>query len=210
MASSIHTIYRPVARSRKMSLTSRSRPRLHVSTLSPTEYSSDEIVQSDEEPDADDFEETTPKAPDPAAPSHLQLRSVSYVTQRQLGSSKLPEVVAMSRSGRSGSMATVRLQRRTKLAEKLRDIFELDGIEEVQAGTFGILFGNPPHTDALPQNCRVGFYDLFVSHSTLSTYQSSFYIIIPSITGIYVSHEQLPMLLRAYAFPRGSSSLSFR
>ncbi|KAJ4489644.1 glycosyltransferase family 1 protein [Lentinula edodes] len=133
MASSIHTIYRPVARSRKMSLTSRSRPRLHVSTLSPTEYSSDEIVQSDEEPDADDFEETTPKAPDPAAPSHLQLRSVSYVTQRQLGSSKLPEVVAMSRSGRSGSMATVRLQRRTKLAEKLRDIFELDGIEEVQA-----------------------------------------------------------------------------
>lgn len=32
-------------------------------------------------------------------------------------------------------MATVRLQRRARLAEKLRDIFELDGIEEVWAGS---------------------------------------------------------------------------
>ncbi|KAJ4476628.1 glycosyltransferase family 1 protein [Lentinula aciculospora] len=131
MASSIHTIYRPVARSRRMSLTSRSP--LPVPPLTPIEYSSDEIVQSDEEPDADDFEETTPRAPETAEPPHLQLRSVSYMTQRQLSSSKLPDAVAMSRSTRSGSMATVRLQRRTKLAEKLRDIFELDGIEEVRA-----------------------------------------------------------------------------
>ncbi|KAJ3786365.1 glycosyltransferase family 1 protein [Lentinula aff. detonsa] len=133
MASSIHTIYRPVARSRRMSLTSRTRARPRISTLTPTEYSSDEIIQSDEEPDADDFEETTPKAPETAAPPHLQLRSVSYMTQKQLSSSQLPDTVAMTRSTRSGSMATVRLQRRTKLAEKLRDIFELDGIEEVHA-----------------------------------------------------------------------------
>ncbi|KAF9066087.1 hypothetical protein BDP27DRAFT_1331186 [Rhodocollybia butyracea] len=124
MASSIHTIYRPVARSHRMSTTGRSRSR-----LSPvhTEDSSDEILQSDDEPDADDFEETTPKAP---PPSHLQLRSVSYMSQKQLGSSRLPDRVAMSRSG---SMATVRIQRRTKLAEKLREIFELDDIEEVHA-----------------------------------------------------------------------------
>ncbi|KAJ3718409.1 hypothetical protein C8R42DRAFT_697487 [Lentinula raphanica] len=132
MASSIHTIYRPVARSRRMSLSSRTHSRTHIPTLSPT-YSSDEIVQSDEEPDADDFEETTPKAPETTTPPHLQLRSVSYVTQKQLSSSQLPDTIAMTRATRSGSMATVRLQRRTKLAEKLRDIFEIDGIEEVHA-----------------------------------------------------------------------------
>lgn len=40
----------------------------------------------------------------------------------------------MSRS-RSGSMATVRIQRRTQLAQKLKEIFDLPGIEEVRAGT---------------------------------------------------------------------------
>lgn len=37
---------------------------------------------------------------------------------------------------RQGSMATVRLQRRAMLAEKLRDIYELDDIEEVHAGQY--------------------------------------------------------------------------
>lgn len=31
-------------------------------------------------------------------------------------------------------MTTVRFQRRAGLAEKLREVFELDGIEEVRAG----------------------------------------------------------------------------
>jgi hypothetical protein len=35
---------------------------------------------------------------------------------------------------RSGSMATVRIQRRVRLAEKLKQVFDLDGIEEVWAG----------------------------------------------------------------------------
>lgn len=37
---------------------------------------------------------------------------------------------------RAGSMATVRLQRRAGLAAKLKDVFDLDGIEEVWAGMF--------------------------------------------------------------------------
>lgn len=35
---------------------------------------------------------------------------------------------------RAGSMATVKLKRRTRLADKLRDVFELPGIQEVISG----------------------------------------------------------------------------
>jgi len=34
----------------------------------------------------------------------------------------------------TGSMATIRVKRRTQLADKLRDIFELEGIHQVVAG----------------------------------------------------------------------------
>lgn len=44
---------------------------------------------------------------------------------------------------RSGSMATVKVQRRARLAEKLRDIFELPGISEVIAGK------SPPTSSAV-------------------------------------------------------------
>lgn len=37
---------------------------------------------------------------------------------------------------RAGSMATVRVQRRAKLASKLREVFDLDDIHEVVAGLF--------------------------------------------------------------------------
>ncbi|KAF5384699.1 hypothetical protein D9757_006248 [Collybiopsis confluens] len=123
LASSIHTIYRPVARSRRISLSTGSRSRL------PIRESSDETVQSEEdsEPEAEDFEDTTPKPAEAVAPPHLQLRSVSYMS---LSSSRLPNKVSMSRSG---SMATVKQERRTKLAAKLREIFELEGIEAVHA-----------------------------------------------------------------------------
>lgn len=35
---------------------------------------------------------------------------------------------------RAGSMATVRLHRRARLAEKLKEVYDLDGIREVWAG----------------------------------------------------------------------------
>ncbi|KAF9270570.1 hypothetical protein L218DRAFT_952672 [Marasmius fiardii PR-910] len=104
LASSIHTIHRPVARS------------LRRSTLglpeAEEEHLSENTSQSDD--DTPDFEEeiSTPLPP-PVKPQ-----------------GKVFERVHMSRSG---SMATVRLQRRTKLAHKLREVFELEGIEEVRA-----------------------------------------------------------------------------
>lgn len=119
-----------------------------ISTIPPTHLPStesseaeDTAIQSEEEDlDGNDFEEPesdmTPK-PTQSPPPHLHLRSVSYKSQTlsqspSSGGDKntLPDTIAMTRSG---SMATVRMQRRTKLAEKLREIFELDGIEEVVA-----------------------------------------------------------------------------
>ena len=57
----------------------------------------------------------------------------------------LPELDASELSikphpARSGSMGTVKLQRRAKLAEKLREVFSVEGIEEVVAGAFHFRF----------------------------------------------------------------------
>ncbi|KAF9015467.1 hypothetical protein BDQ17DRAFT_1386196 [Cyathus striatus] len=104
MSSSIHAIHRPVARSRKLS-----------DPLSEGEASHE------------DFEEDTPR-PSDARPSHIQHKSflTTQVQGAQVNSFKFMNT-------RTGSMATVRLHRRARLAEKLRDVFELDGITEVWA-----------------------------------------------------------------------------
>ncbi len=129
LASSIHTIYRPLARSRKLSVGPGSQRRLGIPEYA--ELNDDEPVSSslsdDEGSDdsADDFEVTTPRASDPKTP---------------LASKASSRVGALGKAtfSRTGSMATVRLQRRAMLAEKLRQIYELDGIEEVRAGTNSI------------------------------------------------------------------------
>ena len=79
------------------------------------------------EAEADDFELTTPR------PSNLST---------PVASSSPP---LLDKHLRQGSMATVRLQRRAMLAEKLRDIFELDDIEEVRAGQSLYLAESCPH-----------------------------------------------------------------
>ncbi|KAK7468549.1 Sterol 3-beta-glucosyltransferase [Stygiomarasmius scandens] len=116
LASSIHTIYRPLARSRRLSL---SRFESNV----PEEPSSSDLAPSDSEPeDAHDFEDTTPKMP--PAPKPASIPPTATATQvSRLGFSM----------SRTGSMATVRLARRAKLAQKLREVFELQGIDEVHA-----------------------------------------------------------------------------
>lgn len=64
---------------------------------------------------------------------------------------------------RSGSMATVKLKRRTKLAEKLKEIFELEDIQEVVAGTSNLIHIRSTCLWNLSQKCRVGYCDQFVS-----------------------------------------------
>jgi sterol 3beta-glucosyltransferase len=105
----------------------RARPRLpNLPPGSDEEAPSSENTQSDDDvEDVPDFEEGTPKAPELDKLPKLSQKSPQIP-------SKMPERIYMSRSG---SMATVRLQRRTKLAQKLREVFDLEGIDEVRAGT---------------------------------------------------------------------------
>ncbi|KAI0786102.1 glycosyltransferase family 1 protein [Abortiporus biennis] len=137
LASSIHTIYRPVARSRlKNSRRSdkRSSKLQHKKVQSMSdiedETQTEEPVLSDEEIE-EDFEPMRTDSPIP----HNLGESESSVTNDVLTS--LPALDA-SESGRihpprQGSMATVKLERRARLAQKLTDIFEIKGIEEVIA-----------------------------------------------------------------------------
>lgn len=68
-----------------------------------------------------DFEETPRIAQ--AVPSHLE------------GPDECPTKIAATSSQEiGGTSATIRLHRRIRLAEKLKEVFELDGIHEVLAG----------------------------------------------------------------------------
>lgn len=87
-----------------------------------------ESVMSDEE--LEDFE-----SPHPARPTfghkHNVSNSVSSISDVD-GLSSHPQ------SARSGSMSTVKVKRRARLAEKLRDVFELNGINEVISGKVSV------------------------------------------------------------------------
>jgi len=79
-----------------------------------------EDVSSDDDLE-NDFEET-PRLQE-AAPSHLAADAELPKTAEERLSQEHP-----------GGLATIRLHRRMRLAEKLKDVFELDGIDEVLAG----------------------------------------------------------------------------
>lgn len=122
LASSIHAIHRPLAHSRRHDI--------------PGQRKHDEEPLI-EEPEADfEDEEVEQDFEDPKSAQQRPLLSHQ--------SHSLPlgnDVTDTSRSNhfkfantRTGSLATIRLHRRTRLAEKLRDVFELDGIKEVWAG----------------------------------------------------------------------------
>lgn len=117
LASSIHAIHRPLARSLRVPIPHafKAGPR-----SSPAASEELEDVSSDEDLE-NDFEET-PRLPE-AVPSHLA------------ADAELPESAEGGLSQEHpGGLATIRLDRRMRLAEKLKDVFELDGINEVLAG----------------------------------------------------------------------------
>ena len=133
LASSIHTIYRPLARSRRAESILAVSHAEGFARVSEEEPDSEETV-SDSDDDAEEveepaqiFEETTPRPPDAPRLAHVQH---AMGGSRQLGQSLRPSVA------RSGTMATVRIQRRARLAQKLKEIFDLDGIDDVWAGAY--------------------------------------------------------------------------
>jgi len=92
-------------------------------------------MMSDEDTDADDFE--LPKSP-------AANRRVSSRKDRPIGLSPVlehasPKSDLRHHAGRSGSMSTVQTvkpNRRARLAEKLAEVFEISGINEVIAGEY--------------------------------------------------------------------------
>lgn len=120
MASSIHAIHRPVARSQRRERASKDKSKMaHEIFMSDTEEEERQYptILSEEE---DDFDPPTipanfptPLKPAPSVPAPRRLH-------RQFST--------------TGSIATIRVKRRTQLADKLRDVFELQGIQQVVAG----------------------------------------------------------------------------
>jgi sterol 3beta-glucosyltransferase len=170
MASSIHTIHRPVARKQRTKdavpipgQSSLGRRRLHKPKAERSigeEYGEDESESEQEREDdldsEDDFEtEQVPIRPPSSSSAHstpkvglptIAERIGREMAQQDKGKGKEKEGAPSAkdrveslraRSGsvasRSGSMATVRVKRRARLADKLRDVFELPGITEVVA-----------------------------------------------------------------------------
>ena len=137
LTSSIHAIYRPLARFRRGD-PSASSYRAAKSPDLPSLSDNEDAPRPDESPVSD---EDTEGDFEPAlggnitGPSHSGRMSPETIPDLD---SSIPDVSASAtgdrRASRSGSMATVRQNRRAQLADKLRDVFDLDDINEVVAG----------------------------------------------------------------------------
>ncbi|KAI6136871.1 glycosyltransferase family 1 protein [Pisolithus sp. B1] len=127
VASSIHAIYRPVAWSRYMgsSLPDRSAQQRYVQGDVSGEIDSETELNMDfeDDVDADDFEATTPR------PDDIRKHEVP----RPIVAAELNASLRRRAASRTGSMATVKVGRRARLAEKLREIFDIDVLHEVWA-----------------------------------------------------------------------------
>ena len=136
LTSSIHAIYRPLARLRRERTAGSSRaaktPDLpSVSDGEDTQQPDDTLV-SDGEAEGD-FE--SPAEGLVTDPSHSGRMSPETIPDLDTSVPSMPAVARRERAtSRSGSMATVRQDRRAQLAEKLRDVFDLGNINEVVAG----------------------------------------------------------------------------
>jgi len=205
MASSIHTIYRPVARSR------RGEP---LNVLSPVDGTpvdnadsstgheqSQRSTMSDEDTDADDFE-----LPKSAANS----RRVSDKRDKAIGLSPVlehtsPKFDLRYHAERSGSMSTVQTvkpNRRARLAEKLGEVFDLVGINEVIAGGYyinslGMMF----------LTTRFAEMPCWLMRSVCGCACNQDRVALDSIClsapGLHVPDQFLPLLLCAHAIQRG-------
>ena len=101
----------------------------------------------------------------------------------------------------TGSMATIRVKRRAQLADKLRDIFELDGIRQVVAGQPCSF----PHSRTVltPTYSEIPCWLLrsvcTYFHSSVQTRLTH-----PSAPGIPLSNRHLPLFLCPHAVQGGA------
>jgi hypothetical protein len=131
LASSIHTIHRPVAHSRLA--TPSFNQSIHYGTNPPFEIAEDYFsnpLSTDEDDGLRDFDEATPQEslPDPFKGPQMRLQLPADKLPKSEGKRRMPPTM------RTASMATVRMKRRSKLAEKLKEVFGVPEIKEVVAG----------------------------------------------------------------------------
>jgi len=120
MASSIHAIHRPVARSQRRVRAGKNKSQMTQEIfMSDTEEEERQYptILSEEE---DDFDPPTIPTNLPTSLKPTPSTPVSRRLNRRFST--------------TGSIATIRVKRRAQLADKLRDIFELEGIRQVVAG----------------------------------------------------------------------------
>jgi sterol 3beta-glucosyltransferase len=116
LSSSIHTIHRPLARL--------NRRNIPIPSKLPFKGNAENLVE-DISPSDDEIENDFEASMSP--PNVLNPQ-----TSLNAGAPHNPFEAMRERSG---SMATIKLHRRTQLAEKLKEIYDLEDIREVWAGT---------------------------------------------------------------------------
>ena len=187
LSSSIHTIHRPLAR-----LNRRNIPILLKPPLKRNEEDLLEDVSTSDDENENDFEASMSP---PAHSSRISFKD------------GLPQNPFEAMRERTGSMATIRLHRRTRLAEKLKEVYDLEDVREVWAGMSSIVYYFVRSSDIIFQKCPVGFCVLSVS-SVRVIRLCSLNEMTASLAGLHVSHELLPVFFRSYAFKRGKFYLS--
>lgn len=180
MTSSIHTIHRPVARSRR---TKDQSPGSHpvIREEISIESTDDDASTASPEPHSDSEREDFEKTPQISSPE----ASPFFITTQSPASS-LTTLNKRRTFIRSESTTTVRLQRRARLAEKLQVIFDIKDITEVRAEMPCWLLRS-------------------VCKSQYSVVQLTFLTrLLYSAAGLYVSYKFTSMLFRALTISRGS------
>jgi sterol 3beta-glucosyltransferase len=197
-----------LARSRRLSIPPSRRDGATPYSPVDEEENESDILSSGDEAEAEDFEET-PRPPD-SEPTHVNLRALSEsVAERDVRyDGSMAAGLSRIVPSRTGSMATVRLQRRAGLAAKLKEVFDLDGIEEVWAGKLYSMNGRRfLLTFRLEMPCWLlrsvceSFIVMALTHVLISQCAKC------SITRLHVSDEFIPVFLCAYAIKRGRHRL---
>lgn len=114
LSSSIHTIHRPLARLNRRNIPILSKP--------PSKRNEEDLLEDVSMSDDDNEHDFEASMLPPAHSSRISLKD------------GLPHNPFEAMRERTGSMATIRLHRRTRLAEKLKEVYDLEDVREVWAG----------------------------------------------------------------------------
>ena len=112
LASSIHTIHRPMVRSQRVSIPNAFKPSVSQKEGTDLEDTSSEELEND-------FEDTP---------------RVGGMVPSQFMEDPTAEVESGHEQEQGASLATIRLHRRMHLAEKLKQVFDIEDIHEVLTG----------------------------------------------------------------------------